>query len=138
MAKTVRGQISETIRDVEKALRQLRSEVQKQYDATPKVLDQAASQLRRGAAEAAYQVERYIREVRMDLEAASKASGKKGAKKKATKKRSTKRTAKRATKKATKKRTAKRATKKRTAKKAAPKKRAAKRSTAKKSTRKRR
>ncbi len=112
MAKTrVRGQISDMIREVERAAKQIRNEVRKQYKATPKVLDQAASQLRRGAAEAAYQVERYIREVRIDLEAAAK--GKKpAAKQRATKKRATKkRTAKKTSstaKKATKKRARKR------------------------------
>jgi hypothetical protein len=110
MAKTtVRGQISDMIREVERAAKQIRNEVRKQYKATPKVLDQAASQLRRGAAEAAYQVERYIHEVRLDLEAA--------AKRKTT--------------------GAKRATKKRTTKKRATKKRAAKKTAAKKSTKKR-
>lgn len=113
MAKTrVRGQISDMIREVERAAKQIRNEVRKQYKATPKVLDQAASQLRRGAAEAAYQVERYIREVRIDLEAAAK--GKKpAAKQRATKKRATKkRTAKKRTAKKTSS-TAKKATKKR-------------------------
>jgi hypothetical protein len=100
------------IRDVEKAAKQIRNEVRKQYDATPKVLDQAASQLRRGAAEAAYQVERYIREVRMDLESGAKSTTKKRtAKKRATKKRTTKK--RRATKKSGARKTAKRATKKR-------------------------
>lgn len=109
MAKaTVRGQISTMIREVEKAAKQIRNEVRKQYNATPKVLDQAASQLRRGAAEAAYQVERYIREVRMDLEGSSKRGAAKKTTARKTKKRSTKKTAKKSAKKATKKRARKR------------------------------
>jgi hypothetical protein len=109
MAKTtVRGQISDMIREVERAAKQIRNEVRKQYKATPKVLDQAASQLRRGAAEAAYQVERYIHEVRLDLEAAAKrktTTAKKSTAKRATKKRAAKKTA---AKKSTKKRARKR------------------------------
>jgi len=109
MAKTtVRGQISDMIREVERAAKQIRNEVRKQYKATPKVLDQAASQLRRGAAEAAYQVERYIHEVRLDLEAAAKrksTGAKASAAKRTTKKRAAKKTA---AKKSTKKRARKR------------------------------
>lgn len=122
MAKTVRGQISAMIRDVEKAARQIRTEVRKQYNVTPKVLDQAASQLRRGAAEAAYQVERYIREVRMDLQ---ESGGKKATRKsgvKTTRKSSakaTRKTAVKATRKSTKKATRKTAVK--TARKTAKK-----------------
>src|SRR5690606_1800790 len=111
MAKTtVRKQISDMIREVERAAKQIRNEFRKQYKATPKVLDQAASQMRRGAAEAAYQVERYIRDFRMDLTGTT--PRKKTAKKRTAAKRST------AKKSTTKKRTAKkRTTKKRTAKK---------------------
>ncbi len=112
MARTIRGQISEMIRDVEKAARQIRTEVRKQYDVTPKVLDQAASQLRRGAAEAAYQVERYIREVRMELQ---EGGGKKAARKNTTKKTARRKTAKKATRKSAKKtarKTAKKAVRK--------------------------
>lgn len=125
MAKaTVRGQISTMIREVERAAKQIRNEVRKQYSATPKVLDQAASQLRRGAAEAAYQVERYIREVRMDLErAGSSLLGRPAPKRAAAgrKKRAVKKTARKAgakTAKKTARKTAKRATKKASKKRA--------------------
>ena len=56
------------IKDVEKAAKQLRADIRKRAQAAPKSMESAAAQLRKGAADLAGQVERYVRDLRIGLE----------------------------------------------------------------------
>jgi len=56
------------IRDVEKASRQLRADIQKRASAAPRSMESAAVRLRKGAADIAGQVEKYVHDLRVGLE----------------------------------------------------------------------
>jgi len=56
------------IKDVEKAAKQLRADIRKRAQTAPKSMESAAAQLRKGAADLAGQVERYVRDLRIGLE----------------------------------------------------------------------
>jgi hypothetical protein len=56
------------VRDAEKSLRQIRNDIRKRAAAAPKNLEAAAQRLRKGAAEIAGQVERYVHDLRVGLE----------------------------------------------------------------------
>jgi RNA polymerase primary sigma factor len=109
-AKGVHVQLADLIKNVEKAAKQLRRDIRKQYKAAPKSWDKAAGQLRKGALDVQTQLEKYVRDIGIG-----------GAKK--TKKRPARKTAKKATRKTAKKATRKTAKKKtrKTAKKSARK-----------------
>jgi hypothetical protein len=68
MAAGPRERLAALIRDVEKAARQLRSDIQKRAQAAPRNLESAAARLRKGAADVAGQVEKYIHDLRVGLE----------------------------------------------------------------------
>ena len=68
MAAGPRERLATLIRDVEKAARQLRSDIRKRAQAAPRSMEQAADALRKGAADIAGQVEKYIHEIRVNLE----------------------------------------------------------------------
>jgi hypothetical protein len=68
MAAGPRERLAGLIRDVEKAARQLRADVQKRAQAAPKRMENAASQLRKAAADIAGQVEKYVHDLRVGLE----------------------------------------------------------------------
>jgi hypothetical protein len=70
MAKRRGDRISELIKDVESSAKRLRADVRKRANATGllKNLQTAAEQLRKRAAAAAGQVERYVHELRKELE----------------------------------------------------------------------
>jgi hypothetical protein len=56
------------IKDVEKAARQLRTDIRKRAQAAPKSMEEAAMRLRKGAADIAGQVEKYVHDLRVGLE----------------------------------------------------------------------
>jgi len=56
------------IRDVEKASRQLRADIQKRASAAPRSMESAAQRLRKGAADVTRQVEKYVHDLRVGLE----------------------------------------------------------------------
>lgn len=99
------ARISSLIRDVEKAARRLRAEISKR--ATPSAiqrnLENAASELRKRATSVATQVEKYVSEVRKDIErrlgtAPKKTAARKPAARKTARKRTTRKaTARKAT-----------------------------------------
>jgi len=68
MAAGPRERLAALIRDVEKAARQLRGDIQKRAQAAPKSMEAAAMRLRKGAADIAGQVEKYIHDLRVGLE----------------------------------------------------------------------
>jgi hypothetical protein len=68
MAAGPRERLAALIRDVEKAARQLRTDIQKRAQAAPRSMEQAAVRLRKGAADIAGQVEKYIHDLRVGLE----------------------------------------------------------------------
>ena len=78
MAGGPQERLAGLIKDVEKAAKQLRADIRKRAQTAPKQMESAAAQLRRGAADLAGQVERYVRDLRIGLE------GKKPAAKRAT------------------------------------------------------
>lgn len=81
-----RERITALIRDVEKAARQLRTDIGKRAQAAPKNMEAAAAALRKGAADIAGQVEKYIHGLRVGLEgrkpAARRAAPRRAAKRK--------------------------------------------------------
>jgi hypothetical protein len=74
------------IKDVEKAARQLRNDIRKRAQAAPKSMEEAATRLRKGAADIAGQVEKYIHDLRVGLEG-KKAAPRKAAKRKPARRR---------------------------------------------------
>lgn len=68
MAAGPRERLASLIRDVEKAARQLRADIRKRAQAAPKSMEAAAMRLRKGAADIAGQVERYVHDLRVGLE----------------------------------------------------------------------
>ena len=83
MAAGPREQLGSLIKDVEKATKQLRADVRKRAETAPKNMQAAAKRLRKGAADIAGQVEKYIHDLRVGLEGA-KAAPKRTAKRKTT------------------------------------------------------
>jgi hypothetical protein len=78
MAKKKQGdRVARIVADVEKAAKRLRADVRKRVTGAPllKTLQKAAGQLRDRAAKAAGQVEKYVHEIRMELESAQPAAG---------------------------------------------------------------
>jgi hypothetical protein len=68
MAAGPRERLAALISDVEKAAKQLRADVRKRAQAAPKNLETAAARLRKGAADVAGQVEKYVHDLRVNLE----------------------------------------------------------------------
>ncbi len=68
MAAGPRERLGSLIKDVEKAAKQLRSDIRKRAAAAPKNMETAAKRLRKGAADIAGQVEKYVHDVRLGLE----------------------------------------------------------------------
>jgi hypothetical protein len=64
------------IRDAEKALKQLRADIRKRAQAAPKNLEAAAARLRKGAADIAGQVKKYVHDLRVNLEGKKPAAAK--------------------------------------------------------------
>jgi hypothetical protein len=79
MATTGRARITSLIREVESAARRLNADIRKRTTpaAIQKNLERAASELRKLAANAAAQVEKYVHELRKDLEGRSATTAKK-------------------------------------------------------------
>jgi hypothetical protein len=69
MAKTPRDRLASLIREVEKAATRIRGNISKRARAETKNLQKAAAQLLKAAADVAGQVERYVQQLRKDLEA---------------------------------------------------------------------
>lgn len=63
-----RERLASLIKDVEKAAKQLRTDIRKRAAAAPKNMESAAARLRKGAADVAGQVEKYAHDVRVGLE----------------------------------------------------------------------
>jgi hypothetical protein len=102
MATKPRDRVAGLVKDVEATAKRLRTEVRKRANATglQKNLEKIAAQLRKRAAEAAGQVEKYVHELRKELEGKAGASTKKAkraTRKTSTRKTSTRKTAKRGT-----------------------------------------
>jgi hypothetical protein len=72
MATGPRERLAAMISDVEKAARQLRADIRKRAQAAPKSMEEAAKRLRKGAADVTGQVERYLHDLRVNLEGRSK------------------------------------------------------------------
>jgi len=85
MAAGPRERIAGLIKDVEKAGKQLRSDIRKRAQAAPKNLQAVADRMRKGGAEVAAQVEKYVHDLRVSLE--GKPSAKRTAKRAAAPKR---------------------------------------------------
>ena len=68
MAAGPRERLAALIKDLEKAARQLRNDIQKRARAAPRNMEAAAQRLRKGAADIAGQVEKYIHDLRVGLE----------------------------------------------------------------------
>lgn len=85
MAAGPRERLAALIRDAEKTLRQIRTDIRKRAAAAPKNLEAATMRLRKGAAEIAGQVEKYVHDLRVGLE--GKPAARRPARKKATRKR---------------------------------------------------
>ena len=82
MAAGPRERLAALIKDAEKTLKQIRSDVRKRAASAPKSLEAATMRLRKGAAEIAGQVEKYVHDLRVGLEgkpAAKRPAGKKTA-----------------------------------------------------------
>ncbi|MCX8072371.1 MAG: hypothetical protein N3C12_07965 [Candidatus Binatia bacterium] len=77
--------ITQLVREVENVAKQLRNEIRKRVEGTGilKQWQSTANELRKRAAAVAAQVEKYAREVRQDLEKATKAKAKPAPKAKA-------------------------------------------------------
>jgi hypothetical protein len=60
------------ISDVEKTAKQLRADIRKRAQGAPKSIEEAAARLRKGAADVTGQVERYLHDLRVNLEGRSK------------------------------------------------------------------
>ena len=72
MAAGPRERIASLVKDVEKSAKQLRSDIRKRTQSAPKSLQQLGDRLRKGGAEVAAQVEKYVHEFRLSLEGAAK------------------------------------------------------------------
>jgi hypothetical protein len=86
MAAGPRERLGSLIKDVEKAARQLRADIRKRAQAAPKSMEAAAARLRKGAADIAGQVEKYVHDLRVGLEgkpAAKRATKRKPARRRA-------------------------------------------------------
>jgi hypothetical protein len=70
MAAGPRERLGSLIKDVEKAAKQLRADIRKRAQAAPKNMETAANRLRKGAADVAGQVEKYVHDLRVGLEGA--------------------------------------------------------------------
>jgi hypothetical protein len=72
MAKKPGERVARMVADVEKAAKKLRGDVRKRAKAAPmlKSMQKAAEQLRKRAATAAGQVEKYLHDIRLELEGA--------------------------------------------------------------------
>ena len=92
MAAGPRERIARLIRDVEKAARQLRSDIRKRAQAAPRSMEQAARALRKGAADIAGQVEKYVHEIRLNLEGRQPAARRAAARQPARRRKARKRT----------------------------------------------
>jgi hypothetical protein len=68
MAAGPRERLTALISDVEKAAKQLRADIRKRAQAAPKNMETAAKRLRKGAADVAGQVEKYVHDLRVNLE----------------------------------------------------------------------
>jgi len=68
MAAGPRERLGSLIKDVEKAAKQLRADIRKRAQAAPKRMEAAAARLRKGAADIAGQVEKYVHDLRVGLE----------------------------------------------------------------------
>ena len=74
MAAGPRERLAALIRDVEKAASQLRADIQKRAQAAPRSMEAAAMRLRKGAADIAGQVEKYVHDLRVGLEGSKPAA----------------------------------------------------------------
>ena len=74
MATGPRERLAAMISDVEKTARQLRADIRKRAQAAPKSMEEAARRLRKGAADVTGQVERYLHDLRINLEGRSRSS----------------------------------------------------------------
>lgn len=70
MAAGPRERIASLIKDVEKSARQLRSDIRKRAQSAPKNLQALGDRLRKGGADIAKQVEKYVHDLRVSLEGA--------------------------------------------------------------------
>lgn len=70
MAAGPRERLGSLIKDVEKAAKQLRADIRKRAATAPKNMEVAANRLRKGAADIAGQVEKYLHDLRVGLEGA--------------------------------------------------------------------
>jgi hypothetical protein len=86
MAAGPRERLGSLIKDVEKAARQLRNDIRKRAAAAPKSMEAAATRLRKGAADIAGQVEKYVHDLRVGLEG-KKPAAKRPAKRKPVRRR---------------------------------------------------
>lgn len=86
MAARPRDRLATLIKDVEKALRQIRTDIRKRAQAAPKSLEEAAARLRKGAADIAAQVEKYVHDLRVNLEGKKPAPAKRRARRKRARK----------------------------------------------------
>ena len=87
MAAGPRERIASLIKDVEKSARQLRSDIRKRAQLAPKNLQALGDRLRKGGADIAMQVEKYVHELRITLEGKPAAKRTAKPKKRATPKR---------------------------------------------------
>jgi hypothetical protein len=94
MAAGPRERLAALIKDVEKAARQLRADIQKRAQTAPRSMEDAAARLRKGAADIAGQVEKYIHDLRVGLQGRKPAT-RRAPRAKATKRRKTARRKKR-------------------------------------------
>jgi len=69
------AEVSALVADVEAVAKRLRAAIRKQTKALPKDLKVMAGRLRKQAAHAAGQVEKYMHELRVELEGAAKPKG---------------------------------------------------------------
>ncbi|MEO8606006.1 MAG: hypothetical protein ABI629_25775 [bacterium] len=74
-----RERIASLIKDVEKAGKQLRSDIRKRVQTAPKNLQAVADRMRKGGADVAAQVEKYVHDLRVSLEPARRAKPKRAA-----------------------------------------------------------
>jgi hypothetical protein len=68
MAAGPRERLTKLLREAEKSLRQIRNDIRKRAASAPKDLQAAALRLRKGAADIAGQVEKYVHDLRVGLE----------------------------------------------------------------------
>jgi len=73
MAAGPRERIASLIKDVEKSARQLRNDIRKRAQLAPRNLQALGDRLRKGGADVAKQVEKYVHDLRVSLEGTAKA-----------------------------------------------------------------